>query len=451
VVIRKTYDTIKDTTVAPWTGAWLATLPGATNANVPRLLTPASNSQGLVWGKDTTPLSSDWIKPALNQPYIDPAYGATIRCVSETNGERFNRNKYSRIQNENADGSYFFTYYGNARYRVYKRETLEFIRELNIHPDSELQWHPSDPNKIRHLNGANTEQDSLKLYETDVATGRTGVIADLTDQIRAIFPAATEMYDSDEGSPSKEGNRYAWMIGDINGNLLGFVTYDLSTHSILGSLGNIPENIGEVDWVSVSPSGEYMIASSADKYNRDVVTNEGTYVFKVDFSDYTNFTSANLIFNAAEHSDIGIAKDGNDMYIYINFDSNSEDAGWIMGYNLKTKSYSHLVNIWDDGANTSMHISAKGFNKPGWAVISTYGGVEGAWTYRKVYALELVDNGRIANLAHTYNCADTYFQETQAVVNRDFSRVYFNSTSNQCGYIEDEFHTEVYSIDVPAF
>lgn len=83
-----------------------------------------------------------------------------------------------------------------------------------------------------------------------------------------------------------------------------------------------------------------------------------------------------------------------------------------------------------------MHISAKGFNKLGWAVISTFGGVEGAWTYRKIYALEPVDNGRIANLAHTYNCADTYFQETQAVVNRDFSGLYFNSTSNNVAILK---------------
>jgi len=178
------------------------------NNEPPEIIQPDTTQSNLIFGKDTTPLSSNWSRPAINTPYTEPAYNTTLKRVTSSEGTRFNRNKYSRIQNENADGSYFFTYHGSASYHVYDTSTLQLIRDLDIHPDAELQWHPSNPNIIRHLKGSNSEQDSLKLYETKVDSGETSVLVDLTAKIRAIFPSATEMFDGDEGSPSKDGNRY---------------------------------------------------------------------------------------------------------------------------------------------------------------------------------------------------------------------------------------------------
>ena len=86
----------------------------------------------------------------------DPVYGTAVRRVSSADGTRFDRNTYSRRQAENADGTLFMTYHGEAEYRVYDRASGELERVLPIHPDSEPQWHPTDPDRVRHLAGSNS-------------------------------------------------------------------------------------------------------------------------------------------------------------------------------------------------------------------------------------------------------------------------------------------------------
>ena len=58
-------------------------------------------------------------------------------------------------------------------------------------------------------------------------------------------------------------------------------------------------------------------------------------------------------------------------------------------------------------------------------------------------AVELA-TGLVVNLAHTYNCGDDYWTETHAVVNRSFTRIYFNSDAGSCG-----IDAEVYELTVP--
>ena len=60
--------------------------------------------------------------------------------------------------------------------------------------------------------------------------------------------------------------------------------------------------------------------------------------------------------------------------------------------------------------------------------------------------MELAEEGRLLNLAHTYNAGDSYWTEPHAVVNRDFTRVYFNSDGGSGG-----IDAEVYELTLPSF
>lgn len=383
-----------------------------------------------VWGYDTTLLSPDWTRPDRYQPTIDPAYGTTVMRVTSADGTRFDRNTYSRRQAENVSGTMFLTYHGSAVYHVYERATGALVQSLPIHPDAEPQWHPTDPNLIRYIEGASASSGDLLLSEINVTTGETETIADLGARIQQQFPTAGYMKDRAEGSASADGNRYAWLIYNAAEQIIGMVSYDLATDTVLGmrSADELPD-AGRLDALSMSPTGEYVVTQHAN----------GTYVYDADLSN------ERLIFRGAEHSDIALGADGGDVYVYIDFTASST-GGWLIATDLDTLTPVLIFDLYND-ANTSIHISGKGYNKPGWVVASTYNCHAGfAWSCSKVMAVELVPNGRILNLAHTYNCGENYWTETHAVVNRDFTRVYFNSDSGSCG-----IDAEVYVVNVPTF
>lgn len=381
----------------------------------------------LVLGKDATRPASDWTRPALGSRYGDAAYGTPTRRVTDASGTRFDRNTYSRRQAENADGTRLLTYHGSGRYHVRDRASLALVRVLDIHPDSEPQWHPSDPALIRHLRGPNAALGDLRYYETRVDTGESRVIADLTDAVRLAFPTARYMKDRAEGSPSVDGDRYAWIVHDERDEAIGLVSAELSTSRLLGSRP-LRTDQGILDWVSMSPSGRHVVAGYVD----------GTLVYDSDLSRERRINSK------ADHSDIALDGRGNDAYVYIDFSAGA-DGGWLMSVNLETLERTRLIDFYDN-ANTSLHVSGKGYDKPGWVVVSTYNcRVAGAWTCDKVFAVELEPDPVFVNLAHTYNCGDNYWTETHAVVNRAFTRVHYNSDAGRC-----TTEAEVYELDLPS-
>lgn len=378
---------------------------------------------------DATPPSSSWTKPAVGETFTDPVYGTQVRRVTSAEGTRFDRNTYSRRQAENADGTLFFTYHGEAEYRVYNRVSLELVRILDIHPDAEPQWHPTDPDLVRSVAGPNSYSGDLRWYETTVSTGTTVVIADLTARIQARFPTALYMKDQAEGSPSADGNRMAWTIFSDAEDTIGIVSYDLATDQILGlfDLAGSPADAGPLDWVSMSPTGSYVMAGH---WNATLVYN----------ADLSNERRVN---NKGDHSDIALSAEGTDSYVYIDF-SADRDGGWLVAVDLITLERTRLVDLYND-ANTSVHVSGKGYDRPGWVVVSTYNCKElGAWSCEKILLVDISGTNRIYDLAHTYNCGDDYWTETHAVVNRSFTRVYFNSDGGSCG-----IDAEVYELTLP--
>ncbi len=388
--------------------------------------TSTRKQRPLFWGPDATPPAADWTKPAMGKRYRDPVYRSPMRRVSSAEGTRFDRNTYSRRQAENSRGNLFMTYHGEAEYRIYNRRTLKLKRVLDIHPDSEPQWHATHRNLIRHIAGSNASVGDLKLYQTNVRNGRTKVIADLTTRLRGVWPNAAYLADRAEGTPSADGTRYAWIVFDDSERQIGIVSYDLKSNTVLGT---VPMRDGlTVDWVSTSVTGDYVAAGYDD----------GTHVYDADLTNLRKLTLT------GEHSDLALDADGGDAYVYIDF-SAGPDGGWLVSIDLDTLQRTRIFDIYE-GGNTSVHISGKGYDRPGWVVVSTYNcKVPGAWTCEKVMAVEMAEGGRILNLAHTYNCGEDYWTETHAVVNRSFSRVYFNSDGGSCG-----IDAEVYLLKVPS-
>ncbi len=366
-----------------------------------------------------------WRKPDLGGSYVDESFGTTITRMTSAEGTRFDRNTYSRRNPENADGSLFFTYHGDAAYTVRSVADGSLVQTLGIHPDAEPQWHPSDPQLMRHIAGPNSSVGELRLFEVDVRTGESHVIADLTDRIQTVFPTARYLKDRAEGAPSIDGNRWAWIIYDHNETAIAIVSYDVASDVVLGLMPLDVSRSDTLDWVSASPTGSFVMAAWWD----------GTWVFDADL------TNPRQIHDDAEHSDMALGRNGKDVYVFIDF-SAGPNGGWVMAVDLVTGQATRLVDLYDD-ANTSIHFSGTAYDTPGWVVASTYNCKEpGAWSCEKVFLLD-IETAEVVPVAHTHNCGDSYWTETHAATNRDLSRVWFNSDGGSCG-----IDAEVYRIDI---
>ncbi len=386
---------------------------------------------GLSWGPDATPPVTGWTKPALFTRYPDPAYRTSIRRMTTAASARLDRSSSSRRQAENADGSLFLSYYDDGVYHVYDRKTGDLLRALEIHADAEPQWHPTDPNRIRHILGPNSYVGDLRLYEVDVTSGQNTIVADLTGRIQMAIPEALYMYDKAAGSPSSDGNRYAWIILNEAEEAIGIVSYDLAEDQILGIRTTFDAGHGAVRWVSASPSEGFVVAGF----------DHATVVWDADLGN------ERLLNQRDSSGDLVVQANGNDAWVYVDVDDGtSADAGWLLSVDISSLERTRLFQFYG-GANTSIQVSGKGYDKPGWVIASTYNCSDpGAWTCDKIMAIEVGGDHRILNLAHTYNCGDNIWTEPEAVVNRSFTRVYFNSDGGSCGV-----DAEIYELEVSEF
>jgi len=80
--------------------------------------------------------------------------------------------------------------------------------------------------------------------------------------------------------------------------------------------------------------------------------------------------------------------------------------------------------------------TGKAYNKPGWAVLSTYGNSGGPreWLHQKIFAVKLSSTPIIKNIAFhqtDLSGAGDFFEQPHASVNRDLTKILFNSNWNQ--------------------
>lgn len=338
----------------------------------------------------------------------------------------FSRNDYARRQAFNADSSHYLTHSLDGFWHTYDARTFNFSKRLpGLAGDAEPQWHPSNPDKLYYLP---TNGVGMRLNELTVSTGVTRVVGDFASRLKARWPGANAAWTKSEGSPSKDGRYWCFMVDDANWNSLGIVTWDRDTNSILGTLDTKGER---PDHVSMSPSGNYCVISG-DSASGTVVANR-------------DFNNRRKIHPKSEHSDLAIDANGDDVYVSVDYQSN---AGDLFMVNLRTGVRTNLLPTYVSGSATALHVSGKGVNKPGWALVSTYADNSGPrqWLHRKLFLVQLAANPLTYNLGFTRVASNGYWSEPHASVNRDLSKVLFNSNWGS----GSDTDVDAYLIEIPT-
>lgn len=374
-------------------------------------------------------------KPKKGMAFADPTYGTCIVRMSDHAADGlklFVRTDYSRREAFNADDSKLIVTGKEGDWYLYDVATGKRSEPLRgLGGDAEPQWHPTKPNILYHFRPFGI---GMKIVELDIQTDRSRVVADLASRIRAIWPTATTAWTKSEGSPSADARYWALMVDDKEWHGLGVVTYDLVGDQVIASYDFAKNHKGRPDHLSMSPTGKYVVVSWDD----------GVYALT------RELTHARRIHPRGEHSDIALNTSGEDVYVSIDYES---DRGMIYMLDLPTGLRTDLVPTYLEHTATAVHFSGKAYNRPGWVLVSTYreGGGPKQWLHGKLFALELRAKPIIVNIAHHHSVYREYVDEPHASVNRDFTRIAFNSNwDSKSGIDVDAYVVELPSNTLPS-
>ena len=398
-------------------------------------------------------LLPDNARPPFLSSTQDPVYGSCVVRVTDNAAHPeapAERNDYSRRQAFNANDTYFLLAARDGHWHLHDAATGRFIRVLNnltgatdrLAGDAEPQWHPTDPDLLYFLP---RDGIGMQIYQLDLRTNQVSVVADMGPQIQQHWPDASVASTRSEGSPSADGRYWCFMARAMvdNGSwpMRGVFTWDLQEQRIVGTLNQD----GTPDHVSMSPSGKYCVVSHT------TATGPGTRSYRRDFqapySDSTPDTWLQL-HTTSEHSDIALDPQGHDTYVSVDYQSNGGD---VFMQDLETGQRTPLFSTYPGRTATALHISGKAYNRPGWVLVSTYAehpaddsSVQGLhderrqWLHRKLFAVSLTKNPDIRSIAYANSDAFQYEVEPQATVNRNFTRMLFNSTWNGSSMADQE-------------
>jgi hypothetical protein len=380
-----------------------------------------AGSGGLVEGFDTTP-AAKLPRPALNVPFVDPAYGTTITRVSSSSQitdrdvPTWVRHEYSRKQAFNADSSRALMISSNGWVRLYQvnaNNTMNFVKTLNLGEPQEPQWHPTDANLI-YVFGYYGNGMTISTY--DIRSDQIVATRNLGARLKTIFGATASLaWTKQEGRPSDDGRIWCLQVQNASYGMLGLVAYDFVADQILGNLATteLP------DHVSTSPKGNYCVPSWGNP--------TGTRAYTVNFASYKQ------LHTTSEHSDLARTIDDREVYVFTDYGS-----GDVAMVDLASGARTNLFPLYGpSNSGTAMHISGTARNVPGYVLVSFYACFENygsaactdaRWFKNKLVAVELKASPRVLNIAHSHYGDAGYFGETQATVNADFTRILFASS-----------------------
>jgi hypothetical protein len=211
-------------------------------------------------------------------------------------------------------------------------------------------------------------------------------------------------------------------------------------------LRGVPGVNDGIDFVSISPSGRYLLAGFDRLCARGSL---GTDQQPCGLMVYDgNLSHGRGLLRFAAHSDAALDGQGREVVVFQDIDTDH-----ISTVDIAT---GQVVNLWPiDFSHTAigLHFSGRAFNLPGWALVSTHDDdlESHTWMDDQVFAMELVPGGRVVRLAHTHSVTvegahGAYWAEPHATVNRNFTRVLFGTNWNRVGTEE----VETYLIDLPS-
>jgi hypothetical protein len=343
------------------------------------------------------------------------------------------KNEYARVQSFNADGSHILVRSTEATWYLYDARTLARIGQLPLTIDP--RWDSVDPDVIYY-----SDETRLMAYHVRSQEAR------LVHEFAVDFPgqSLTAVWTRYEGSPSLDNRYWGLMAQNQNWDTIAFLVYDRRENRVIARRA-VPSQ-PSIDSVTISPLGDYFLAyydSCERGHPGDEAHPCGLMVYDRDLKH------GRSVLRIVGHSDLALDAQGREVLVYQDIDTDN-----ISMLDLNTGAITALWPIDFSQVSLGFHFSGRAFNRPGWALVSTYNGgypSSVTWMDDQVMAVELKLNGRVLRLAHTHSryndqIEHDYWAEPQASVNPDFTRVVFTSNWGRSGTAA----VEMYLIALPG-
>jgi hypothetical protein len=382
-------------------------------------------------------------EPPARVPFRDPVFGTCLARVTDRSSDLTPddtsaglKNEYSRVQSFSADGSRLLVRGIEATWYLYDAHELQPLGELPL--GVEPRWDGADPELLYF-----SEETRLMAY--NVRSGEQTLVHEFADD----FPnqALAAVWTRYEGRPSADGRYWGLMAEDEDWETVAFLVYDRETDQVIASrdMHDVPAVAEGIDHVTISPLGDYFIASF-DHYCEHGQLGDDTHPCGLMVYD-RNLANGWSLLRLVGHYDLALDAEGREVVIFQDIDQDN-----ISLLDLATGTVTPLWPIDFSHTAIGFHFSGCGFQRPGWALVSTHDGDRGAYTWMddQVFAVELKAGGRVVRLAHTHSLVDEsqehdYWAEPHASVNPDFTRIVFATNWGRSGTGE----VEMFLIDLP--
>jgi hypothetical protein len=299
---------------------------------------PVDLCEGLLTDKDDHPRTA-LAKPPLLGSVTDPAFGTTIRRITDVGGDGVLKPMYSTISAWNADESMMILYEVGGGHHLYDGRTYEYLRPLQIRPADleQVFWHTSEPDLLFYVDGT-------ELIRYHVSESRAEVVRDFE------FCTSGASGGDDVMHMSFDSN----VIG-LNCGGVAF-TYNIAKDEVRGQVntGRSPQ---------IAPSATLGLLQG------DVVDLDVGVLRTLDLE------------NASEHGSLGRMANGHDTFNVVQFGGSpgGTGVGALVVADL-TDGSSRVVIGPDTGYQyppSQTHVSGLAYKQPGWIFVSMVGEIEG--------------------------------------------------------------------------
>ncbi len=346
-------------------------------------------------------------KPGYLQSYIDSTFGTKIIRITDRAAFGLStdvvRHHYSKDNPWNSDDSLIYIPAGKT---LLSDATYKIVGHVSMSGD--IRWSNTDP-----LVMWNVDANARALNKITVHPGTPYTTTKQTLTTLASFDAL--YFGPSEGNQDGQ-DKYIAMLGKSGTTATGIV-WDLQLNKEVSRL-QLPQAFDAIDWISISPSGKYVV----------VMTNaDATYIYNRDFTGYRQLTPGR------GHADMGYDASGKEVIVHFewfNWPVHSQIWSTPLDGSPSTLQFGNA--LFRDTCQS--HISMRALGRPGWVYVSVNNNCTGNNGIEKeVFSIPLDGSGAVAGKeranqwAYTYSSCQSYDRLVFGVPNRDGSKVMFAS------------------------